>query len=464
MDENLPNKVDRLFAESLQLFKTDPSEQVWKNIEYELDAADKRKVYRPFVWKKYVTAAGLLIAFLSAVVFVHNGKHTGPDQEFINPVTVESNGFEPARSAAEPARSAGERERGAVGLESSAREKKLTTSLKTAHAEVVGRQSTTLSSHTFGKLTANKRSFNYKVKKNQSDIFDADLLPPESDPVSCQCLSVSSIRVFREPVSINISALPLSIIPAHQSSLIRVKTRLKDRFSFSPYFSKEFVGYTLSDNDLYGANGKEIEQHERNVFSASVGFFINYRINKHWELQSGISYSWSNSHIDSGTSYAVKDNSGEIQYKLNTISGFGLLKSSSVLQPNLGDSVSTAKAYSQLHYLTVPLLVSYRFPLGKFRLLAGAGVSFNVLTGAEIETTTYGNGNAGKEYSVNMMGLKKVNYGLIVKLDLEYPINSKLAFNLIPSFKNTLSPINLETPVTAYPYNFGIGAGFTYQF
>ena len=103
-------------------------------------------------------------------------------------------------------------------------------------------------------------------------------------------------------------------------------------------------------------------------------------------------------------------------------------------------------------------------PMKRFSLLIGAGASFNVLTSAEIETKTYGNGVPEKEYEVNMMGLKKINYGIMVKLDLEYRLNSKIGVNIIPCFKNTLTPINLETSVAAYPYNFGIGAGITYRF
>jgi hypothetical protein len=35
----------------------------------------------------------------------------------------------------------------------------------------------------------------------------------------------------------------------------------------------------------------------------------------------------------------------------------------------------------------------------------------------------------------------------------------------MPSFKNTLGPINTNnSSLSAYPYNFGIGAGITYLF
>jgi hypothetical protein len=109
-------------------------------------------------------------------------------------------------------------------------------------------------------------------------------------------------------------------------------------------------------------------------------------------------------------------------------------------------------------------VLSYRIQLNRFSLLIGAGGSFNVLTSAQLETKTYGNGNPEKEYIVNMLGLKKINYGILVKLDLQYHINSKMGIDIMPCFKNTLSPINLQTSVTAYPYNVGIGMGVTYQF
>lgn len=236
------------------------------------------------------------------------------------------------------------------------------------------------------------------------------------------------------------------------------------RLSLTTYFSKEFVGYSLTDDDGTGAKGREIEQRERNVFSASVGFFANYQMSKNWVIQSGVSYSWSNSLIDSGTYYAVKDNHGDIQYKLNTLSGYGYLRPKTTAQPNIGDSISTGKSYTQLHYITIPLILSYRFLLKRFSVLIGTGASFNVLSSATINTNTYGNGDREKEYAVNLMGLKKINYGMEIKMDLEYHISSRLGVNIIPCFKNTLSPVNLETAVTAYPYNFGVGAGITVRF
>jgi hypothetical protein len=412
MGENLPNKVDQLFNDALQKFKDNPSENVWDKIEEKLDDEDRKIAYFSHGWKKYVAVVILLIVGSGLFLIMYNKQETILTQESA------INGKADKRTILSPKKD----------------------------------------------IPAHDHE---KSKSVLSDI----VIPAASDFTSSdstinlkQKVSMQRVETGVRLVSINAGTFLLKGVTSEPLTVIHPKERFKDRLSVTPYFSQEFAGYSLTDNDLTGVNGQEIEERERNVFSASVGFFINYKINKRWVLQSGISYSWSNSNIDSAISYAVKDNSGNVQYKLNTISGYGYLKPSSLIQPSVGDSISTAKSFSQLHYLTVPLVLSYRIPLRRFSLLIGGGVSFNMLTGSEIETKTYGHGDPEKEYSVNMMGLKKVNYGMLVKLDMEYHLTSNMGVNIIPCFKNTLSPINLQSAITAYPYNFGIGVGFTYRF
>jgi hypothetical protein len=436
MGENLPNGVDQLFNDALQEFKDDPSEQVWNKIEDKLDEEDKKIAYFSYGWKKYVAVAILLAGGLSVLLKIYNkqqaiftresAKRSEADKRAIlsQKINIPDRDHEYSRGILPGIR--------------------IETKLETQRNL---RQKT--------KLPVILTQITPGIATFESSDSNINLIHK---------VSIQTVESHLQLVSINPGTLILKGMKDQRLTVIYSKKRLKDRLSVTPYFSQEFAGYSLTDNDLAGVNGQEIEKRERNVFSASVGFYINYKITKRWILQSGISYSWSKSNIDSGTSYAVVDNHGNIQYKLNTISGYGYLKPTSLTQPNVGDSVYTAKSFSQLHYLTIPLVISYRIPLRRFSLLIGAGVSFNMLTGSEIETKTYGHGDPEKEYSVYMLGLKKVNYGMLVKLDMEYRINSKLGVNIIQCFKNTLSPINLESAITAYPYNFGIGIGFTYRF
>jgi hypothetical protein len=264
--------------------------------------------------------------------------------------------------------------------------------------------------------------------------------------------------------------LPMTNPKSIQSSANQSVTRLQqskfmDRISITPYFSKEFAGYNFTDNDSTAPNGKEVEKAERNIFSASVGVYVNYKINKRWMVQTGISYSWSRSIMDSSQSYAVRNATGEVAFKLNTSSGFSYLHSPSFIVPMVGDSIGTAKTHSELHYLTVPLIVSYRIPVHRFTFLAGAGMTFNFLTKATLETDIYGVNYKQNESEIPIRGLKKMNTGLLLKAEVQYQLNSKISVSLIPSFKNTLGPINMNSSsLSAYPYNFGIGAGIVFSF
>jgi hypothetical protein len=104
-------------------------------------------------------------------------------------------------------------------------------------------------------------------------------------------------------------------------------------------------------------------------------------------------------------------------------------------------------------------------PMHRFTLLAGAGMTFNVLTHAALETDIYGANYKQNESEIPIRGLKKINFGLLVKAEIQYRVTSKMAVSLIPSFKNTLGPINMgNSSLSAYPYNFGIGAGIVYLF
>ncbi len=446
MDEKLPNKVDRLFNDSLQKFKSDPSKDVWNKIEEELDEHDRKIAGSFFGWKQYTVAAILLTIGLSVLSKIYLHQEATFNHELVLRGKAGKSSVIPPKTKL-PVRD----------LESKAnlRDNDQDKNKGELPVLIADRKQKTIGNAT--QKTSRPDNITQNIDA-RNDISLSILNEAQHQMAPAQAVESRSLLLPESQPALpeKVTYKPLTVI--HQ------KTRFKDRLSVTPYFSQEFAGYSLTDNDLTGVNGQEIEERERNVFSASVGFYINYKISKRWIFQSGISYSWSNSNIDSGTSYAVIDNHGNIQYKFNTISGYGYLKPTSSTNPNVGDSVYTAKSYSQLHYLTIPFVLSYHIPLKRFSLLIGAGASFNVLTGAEIETKTYGHGDPEKEYSVNMMGLKKVNYGMLLKLDIEYHINSSMGVNIIPCFKNTLSPINLESAVTAYPYNFGIGVGVTYRF
>ncbi|HEY4936318.1 MAG TPA: outer membrane beta-barrel protein [Puia sp.] len=443
MDEHLQNNVDKLFMDSLQHFKNDPSEEVWEKIENELNKDDRKIVTLQNRRKAWITISLFIILTGFGIITTLQLKK---DKSFIsksfprNPNSIIT-----------------DKEHANNNTKSNSAD------VLTQDDKLIGIPNNAMWSKN---LNFGNRNISTLIKyKPFSFIENSDSsLINESGKRNIPIISDQEVKSKFKSLHIDPRKLHADQGMNDKFIVKQERQSFKDRFSIIPYFSQEFAGYNFTDNDSTGLNGKEIEQRERNVFSASIGVYINYTFKKRWVLQSGISYSWSSSNIDSSTCYAVNDNTGNVQFKLNTISGYGYLQPSSLVQTNVGDSVSTAKTYSQLHYLTVPLILSYNFQLKRFSLLVGGGITFNMLTSATIETKTYGSGNPEKEYTVNMLGLKKVNYGILIKADLEYHINSMIGIDLIPCFKNTLSPINLQTAVSAYPYNFGIGIGMNYRF
>ena len=428
MKDSIQNHVDNLFRDMLQFHKKEPGKRVWENIEKELDKENKiALVNKSKTGLKKIGGLLLLFFFLSSALLYYELHQVLPESSVMSVNIVRSG--------------TGER---------------TLKPIKTFPSRLVSIE------------PKNTVKSNF-LQRIGIEITDPDFvfLNMIHSPVS---LGADFTPVIEKEQVFQSMTFPVnsssSLHPSAGEHVIKLQQpKFRDRFSITPYFSQEFAGYNFTDNDITAPNGKEIERAERNIFSASVGVYFNYKINEKWMLQTGFSYSWSRSIMDSSQSYAVKNESGDIAFKLNTASGFSFLHSPPFIVPMVGDSISTAKTHSELHYITVPLVLSYRIPMHRFTLLAGMGMTFNVLTHATLETDIYGANYKQNESEIPLRGLKKINLGLLVKAEIQYRLTSNMSASLMPSFKNTLGPINTNnSSLSAYPYNFGIGAGITYLF
>jgi hypothetical protein len=428
MKDSIQNHVDNLFRDMLQFHKKEPGKHVWENIEKELDKENKiALVNKSKTGLKKMGGLLLLFFFLSSTLLYY-GLHVVLPEGSVMTVNIKKSG---------------------TG-------KRTLSPLKTFPNRLVS-------------IDPNNTMKPHFIRGIGIEITDPNLvfLTMIHSPVSLSAdfIPVTTTDQVFQSITFPINN-PLSLHSSDGEHIIKLQQpKFRDRFSITPYFSQEFAGYNFTDNDITAPNGKEIEKAERNIFSASVGVYFNYKINEKWMLQTGFNYSWSRSIMDSSQSYAVENASGDIAFKLNTSSGFSFLHSPPFIVPMVGDSMATAKTHSELHYITVPLVLSYRIPMHRFTLLAGMGMTFNVLTHATLETDIYGANYKQNESEIPLRGLKKINLGLLVKAEIQYRLTSKMAASLIPSFKNTLGPINMNnSSLSAYPYNFGIGAGIVYLF
>jgi hypothetical protein len=402
MPENRLDKIDKAFKDPLQSFQQTPTIEVWEKIELRLNSDKTRRAISRYHAVFIILCFISLLSVSLGVLFFRDYRNK-KGQMSANKVYTRSSSPGPIQKSVNIFH---ERGRAIHGM--------------------------AISAGKVGEYWAPAYS-------PYEDVRRADPGSPVGTPANTQLLA-DRIRSFaRNTPPERISAL--------------------QRWSFTGYFSQEFAGYNLTDHDSTSANGKEIEKKERSVFSASAGLLLNYRLKGKWIIQSGLVYSWSNSIMDPSTTYAVKDNNGDIKFKVNTVSGYGFLTPSSSAPPNVGDSAMIGRSYSRLRYLTIPIMASYGFIVKKFTMLAGAGISFNFLTNATVQSGIRGTFYNAPESVVTLYGLQKINYGLILKTELQYPVSPHWSLSLLACFKNTLTPINTHTSLSTYPYNVGIGLG-----
>ncbi|MBL0200304.1 MAG: outer membrane beta-barrel protein [Chitinophagaceae bacterium] len=239
------------------------------------------------------------------------------------------------------------------------------------------------------------------------------------------------------------------------------KTSKPSRFSFTPFFSPDIAWYRLQDDKLGSQpdNAKELEKEERHEFSYTYGVLADYKINKHWGLQSGVTLSNTNITVEPKTIYAQQDNTGGVKYRINTSSGYGYVLPSFSSNPAIGDSLYAFTSTHSLQYIGIPLAVTYNITKGKFKFNALAGISANILTRAKLEATLEKGFNNSIETVDNIQGLKKVYFSGLAGIGVDYKLTKKTSMVFAPTMRFALNSINKDAPVKSYPMSFGFNVG-----
>jgi hypothetical protein len=435
MEDNRPDHIDKFFKDGLQPLRQKPSKTVWENIEVELDK-DDRRFFIVRLRMALLIAAALLVLVGGGELYFHKAANNALVTRYKPlPGSWKKKMSNDSAGATVSARGSSESARGSTG---SARE--------SPPRPVVARRP-------YGENDQERESIGPADTKGS--------LPVGSSRVD---LSLQRVTSGPQPSAIDpTQRLLMEQLARAKKTSLSVALQRPRRWAVTGYYSNEFAGYNLSDQDSIAANGKEIDKKEKHVFSASVMVLVNYKLSENWVIQTGLGYSWAKSHASPTTSYAVNNN-GEIKFQVNTLSGYGYLPASPSAPAQVGDSVVTEHSTTRLQYLNAPFILSYALHFKRLTLLPGMGFSLNLLTGATLETKLQSASYNQQDYIVKMYGLKRFSYGVLLKTELGYAVDRHWSIDMMVSFKNALTPINLHTVVATYPYNLGIGAGIRYGF
>lgn len=233
------------------------------------------------------------------------------------------------------------------------------------------------------------------------------------------------------------------------------------RFSLTPFFSPDIAWYYLQ-NDIVGNQPdsvSEIERQEKHEFSFTYGALVDYKINKHWGLQSGLTLSNTNIIVQPETIYAQKDIAGNIKYRINTSSGYGYVLPSFSANPAVGDSLYAFSSSHSLQYIGIPLSLTYNVTKGKFKFNALAGLSANFLLKAKLKTTVEKGIDNEIETVDNLLGPKKIYFSGLAGVGVDYKLTGNTSITFAPTMRFALNPINKDATVKSYPMSFGFAVG-----
>jgi hypothetical protein len=439
MDKNQHNSVDKLFKDSLQSFQDKPDREVWEKIEQQLDEEKKRPYF--FGWRTSgLVAAGLVLLFIFGIWIY--GFRSGAAGHFRQ---ASARADEKGIRAAEPeaAGAVGTATGGAAGLAAAG----------VTGPGVVG---AVTDRRAIGEAKQQAGAAGFQAEQGDQSAAGGEGTTKRHE----EAVGLAPVHAAPSTVWVDIYSLQAHRINNFKKASVVHLAGRPNRWSVSGFFAQELAGYNLADHDSTAANGREVDKKETAVFSASGGLLAGYRLTKRWILQSGLIYSWSNSISDPTTAYAVTGNNGATKYQFNTPTGYGFLPSSVAT----GDSVQTDKSSTRLHYLSIPIIASYIFTSKHFTFLTGAGVISNILTSAKVATTILGTSGQQPESIVTLYGLRKINYGLIFKAEMQYAFRANWSLNLMVTSKNALTSINSNGRYLTYPYYIGLGLGITHTF
>lgn len=196
----------------------------------------------------------------------------------------------------------------------------------------------------------------------------------------------------------------------------------------------------------------------------AIGLRLTYDISNKWSIFTGCYYSLYSYNIKPTIVYAQQQENGLLGYSITTSSGTVFLPYTAGTT-HIGDSIKV-KGSSSRSYLSIPLQAKYKLATGrKLGLYITGGFSINIADYKETQISWENTALQEGDLSVqDIYGLNTVHFSYNLGLGANYIILRGLSIYAEPYVDGSFTSINNNTPVTTYPYFFGLALGVTYHF
>lgn len=442
--------IDRIFQESFKDFETQPSHEVWNNIEAQIKTKKKRIL--PLWFKTAGVAASLLLAFSLGYLLQPNPTNASTsvtnlndDDANIEIQTQPNTQFEKANQLLNQL------------IEQTAFMTKTGVGFTSSVA------SNTAS-------TQNNQLQNEMASNKPASFVLVDAASKEDNNQSESSLSAVLNDSLQHNFNLNeqtsaeneITSVEKSAEKKHQfddlfddNEITEVSTS-SNKWFLKPVLSPIFN----SGNNASSALGAEVADNQSSGdVSFSYGMQIGFQLNNKWSIRTGIN--------QVNTSYTTQDviyaPAASALMPEGSNSAYGLFG-----EEYYATSISTLEARivtqegslsQQMNYIEIPLEIEYAILEGKFGISLTGGASTFLLTDNGLTMNTL----QGRLQVGEAQNLSQTSFSTNVGVGINYKINQKLRFHVEPALKyqiNTFQGSNLNFN----PYFFGVYSGLQFQF
>ena len=517
MSENL-HDIDKLFQDSIEGHAETPPPAVWQQLDKKLDQKKAASIAGRYRMLKWVAAALFLIS-AGMAMWVYN-LQTNKKGDLVKKTETR---LSPASGgvANDPDGSTNEQEPAPIkqadkepivqqhgvttpassgsGEKVSVKEKRMTDDTDTSPGET---RTETMRQQSMPKdavpLPMQKTDLRNAIakkinKKNAAaESYVSGIIPAHAGDIINEQLKNKQIKpgtgeegllvaVVGEPVrhtrssKVDISTLPPpgpgSLVPALARSGAAATVKLAPLhagFTATVFFSPNLVSNSITNNNLLLHNNEDkkdtIKGKEQNRTSKSIGALIEYNINQHWSIGSGIILSTRTTEIKAKPIYAREDQrrGGEVRYRFNCSSGYFYINPKpGRSNPPSGDTIKALSSLNTLKYLSVPLSLKYTAGEGKLRLVTSAGLQANFLTDRNIETVITKGAQHENASTSDNQGLRPVYFSGVISAGATYKLNRIVTASVVPTAQLGFMSITHDNPVKSYINFYGLALGLS---
>lgn len=463
------NRFENEIKRKISDFEVEPPQEIWAAIENRLDKKEKVPV---FLWRKFAAAAAILILLASASMlfiaplFFSTPKvadNNLPTQDFENSSTPETASVDDQKTPEQPS---------------------------AINNNIIANNSSTPSA-----------SENKPAPNNQTLTSDMLATIPES---------LSDTETFRIPEmlpylasSIEISTkspqtldLTYTSLLAHTPDMLTKSAIVQNNdlpyalassaFSISGYFAPQ-QAYRFQYGP--GATGFT-ESLESEIMSFATGVQVNYKLNKRWEIQSGLGYNIIGQRVNDIASFSHPslmplystdgDRIRQHPQSMSTSMGGIVFTDQSLYFADVSSTrIITLKGsydesivnllnkngtglMQQFEYLELPVSARYQLFERGLAVYAKAGVIANYLLSGKV----YLLGNMPSNDPIGRsVGVSNFNLAGMGGLAFTYPLTNRLQLNLEPTATMFLRPMGQVNNLTreTYPYSWSVYMGISYK-